>query len=110
MKNKKRPAARSDAADAFVAEPERNDGPVADDLAEYLGESYLSSATGGEDSDQALHDDLNIDELGGPFIETDAGVEVAPPEDGEAVEAVETEAFPTAIRADRASPIVRHRR
>ena len=110
MKKKKRPEERSDAANAFIAEPERSEGPVPDDLAEYLGESFLSSATGGEDSDEALHDDMTIDELGGPFIETDAGVEVAAPEDGEGVEAAEPEAFPTAIRADRPSPIVRHRR
>ena len=70
MKNIKK-LARSDGANAFIAEPGTQNGPVPDDLAEYLGESFVSSATGAEDADQGLQDGVNIEELGGPFVETD---------------------------------------
>jgi len=106
---KRRSITRHDRANAFVAEPETNEGPAPDDLAEYLGESFLASATGGDDSDAALHDEMDIDELGGPFIETDAGVELAPPRDGDAREPAEPEPFPTALRSDRMNPIIRQR-
>ena len=105
---KRRSITRHDRANAFVAEPETNEGPAPDDLAEYLGESFLSSATGGDDSDAALHDEIDIDELGGPFIETDAGVELAGSRD-DASEPGEPEPFPTALRGDRVNPIVRQR-
>jgi hypothetical protein len=63
---------RSDGADAFIAEPGTQNGPAPDDLAEYLGESFVSSATGAEDADEGLQADVNIEEFGGPFVETDA--------------------------------------
>lgn len=105
---KKNRDTRSDSANAFVADPETRQGPAPDDLAEYLGESFLSSATGGDDSDAALHDEIDIDELGGPFIETDAGVEMASSRDDDK-EPAAPEAFPTAVRSGRENPIVRHR-
>jgi len=105
---KKRSITRHDRANAFVAEPETREGPPPDDLAEYLGESFLSSATGGDDNDAALHDEIDIDELGGPFIETDAGVEMAASRDDDA-EPAEAEAFPTVLRSDRMNPIIRQR-
>jgi len=97
---KKIQAERHDRANAFLAEPETGQGPRPDDLSEYLGENFLSSATGGDDGDAALHDELNIDELGGPFIETDAGVEFAGDDEEEARTPAEREAFPTAVRSD----------
>src|SRR5437868_11364237 len=100
MKNRK-PADRSDRANAFVTEPETGQGPRPDDLAEYLGENFVSAATGGDDGDAALHDDMNIDELGGPFIETDEAVEFAGDDAEEARTPAEREAFPTAVRSDR---------
>jgi hypothetical protein len=104
MKKSKREL-RSDRANAFVVEPETGEGPTPDDLAEYLGESFLASATGGEDSEEALQNEMNIDELGGPFIETDAGVEMG----ADANEPGAAEAFPTALRGDRPSPTIRRR-
>ena len=47
---------RSDGADAFVPEPGHN-ALVPDDLAEYLGETFVNSATGGEAPDE--DDDLD---------------------------------------------------
>jgi len=102
-RRRKRPPERSDAADAFVPEP---DGahPVSDDLAEYLGESFLATATGGDDGGGVLQEDIVVEELGGPFVETDAGDEFgesrgsrAPDEPGA------PEPFPTAVRSGRPS-------
>lgn len=106
---KKRSITRHDRANAFVAEPDTNEGPRPDDLAEYLGESFIASATGGDDSDATLHDEMDIDELGGPFIETDAGVEMGGAREGEAPEPAEPEPFPTAVRSNRTDSIIRQR-
>lgn len=99
MKSVKK-SVRSDGANAFIAEP--GSGPVPDDLAEYLGENFVSSATGGEDSDEELHEDVNVEELGGPFVETDAAAQFgSSPETDAANEPGEPEAFPTAIRSGK---------
>ena len=97
---KRKPAERSDRANAFVTEPETGEGPRPDDLSEYLGENFVSAATGGDDGDAALHDEMDIDELGGPFIETDEAVEFAADDEEEARTPAEREAFPTAVRSD----------
>ena len=97
---KKKLTERSDRANAFVTEPETGQGPRPDDLSEYLGENFVSSATGGDDGDAALHDEPDIDELGGPFVETDEGVEFAGDDEAEARTPAEREPFPTAVRSD----------
>jgi hypothetical protein len=108
MKKKHKLPERSDGANAFVPEPSAEEGPVPDDLAEYLGETFVASATGGDDGGEVLQEDLIAEELGGPFIETDARAEFgeslargAPEEPGE------PEAFPTAVRGGRPSAIRR---
>ena len=112
MKTNKRPL-RSDRANAFVTEPETGQGPPPDDLAEFLGENFISSVTGGDDGDEVLHEDLQVAELGGPFVETTEETEFAGPDDkDDARNPGEREAFPTAIRSGRrpASPAaLRHR-
>src|SRR3569832_1060361 len=60
-------------------------------------------------SDAALQDEFDIDELGGPFIETYAGVELASSLDDDMREPAEPEPFPTALRSDQPNPIVRQR-
>ena len=96
-----------------MTEPETGQGPPPDDLAEYLGENFLSSVTGGEDSDEVLHEDLDVGELGGPFVETDEGVEFSADDEEEARTPAEREAFPTAVRSGRGktatAPAARHR-
>ena len=60
---------RRDAADAFVPDPSEDHAPARDDLAEALGESYVSAATSGEQhADQTL-DGFVLEELGGPFVQ-----------------------------------------
>lgn len=71
MKNIDR-LARSDGANAFIAEPGTNDGPVSDDLAEYLGENFVSSVTGAEDAEDVLQDGLDVENVAEAAVETDA--------------------------------------
>ena len=60
---------RRDGANAFVPDPSQEHAPAPDDLAEALGESYVSAATSGEhEADQAL-DGFVLEELGGPFVQ-----------------------------------------
>jgi hypothetical protein len=71
-------AHRSDDADAFIPDPS-DDGPAHsnDDLAEVLAEDFLESATRGND---VYEDELERslpDEVGGPFVVTDADEELA---------------------------------
>jgi len=67
---------RRDGADAFVPDPSEEHAPAPDDLAEALGESYVSAATSGEHDDQTL-DGFVLEELGGPFVQ-DGEVEPLP--------------------------------
>jgi len=70
-------AARSDTADAFIADP--SDGPVnvSDDLAETLAEEFVRSATTGEDTGDEVRDQFVTEEIGGPFVESTADEEFA---------------------------------
>jgi len=103
-RNLKRAAERSDAADAFVPEPGGRSGPVDDDLAEYLGEIFVATATGADDGGGVLQDEVVVEELGGPFVETDAGDEFgASSRDRSIHEPGAPEAFPTAVRSGRPS-------
>jgi hypothetical protein len=69
---------RSDDADAFIPDPS-NDGPAHadDDLAEVLAEDFLESATRGNDVFEDEVDRSLPDEVGGPFVVTDAEDEMA---------------------------------
>lgn len=104
-RRKKRPAGeRSDAADAFVPEPDGRSGPVDDDLAEYLGEVFVAAATGSDDGGGVLQDDVVVEELGGPFIETAAGDEFGSTRSSRSREEPGApEAFPTAVRSSGTS-------
>src|SRR5438132_13911522 len=98
---KRRAAERSDTADAFL--PEQG-GLANDDLAEYLGEIFVATATGSDDGAGTLQDDVVLEELGGPFVEADAGDEFgASRRAGSADEPGTLEAFPTAVRSGRPS-------
>ena len=69
----KRPGAprphRRDRADAFVPDPSLDHAPAPDDLAEVLGESYVSAATSGEQQAEHALDGFVLEELGGPFVQ-----------------------------------------
>ncbi len=102
--------ARSDNADAFIAEPEREEEPgdsQPDELAEYLGEGFVSSATGGEEDDVSRAD-LDFDALG----DIDEGLVLGAGSDDEGMSAPghDAERSRSPIRHDRASPMIRRRR
>ena len=61
-------AGRSDDADAFIRQPQR--GEVArtdDDLAEALGEGFITAATSAEEMSEDVRDEVLPEEYGGPF-------------------------------------------
>jgi hypothetical protein len=73
MKNIKE-MGRSDKADAFIAEPGTRNGPAPDELAEYLGEHFVASATGAQDAEDAedsVLDDVVVEALGGTSGDAD---------------------------------------
>src|SRR4051812_41648487 len=103
-RKKGRVAERSDSAEAFVPEPDGRSGPVNDDLAEYLGEIFVATATGADDGGGVLQDEVVVEELGGPFVETDAGDEFGASRSARSLdEPGAPEAFPTAVRSGRSS-------
>ena len=48
-----------------------------DPLAEELGESFLRTATGGDEVDDEMLEEVSPEEMGGPFIVTTGAVEFA---------------------------------
>jgi hypothetical protein len=96
---------RSDDAEAFVPDPAgadpagRNGRARAreDDLAELLAEDFVESATRGN---EVLEDDLDRtlpDEVGGPFVVTDADEELADDVDASNPADAEVAGLPTAV-------------
>ena len=72
---------RSDDGDAFLPDPYAHgkSGHVrsAEPYGESLAEDFVASATSGEEVTVELRDALNADEVGGPFVETQAQEEFA---------------------------------
>lgn len=60
--------------DAFIRESEQVTG-TRDDLAEMLAEQYLVTAVSGEESHEEAFNEVVPEELGGPFLETEADSE-----------------------------------
>lgn len=71
MRRTRKPAERSDSADAFIRESEQKTG-TKDDLAEHLAEQFERSVTTGETDDDTPDEGLQPEEIGGPFIESAA--------------------------------------
>lgn len=76
-----REAARSDGGVAFLPDPES--GPVLtdDELAENMGQEYLTSATSGEEATPDDGEALRVEELGEPLLETSTDEELAKDDD-----------------------------
>jgi hypothetical protein len=67
-----------------------------DSLAEQLGESFVAAATSGEDaSDEALDKEDEVDEKGGPFVESTSETEFADGTDASNPGDATREPFPT---------------
>lgn len=65
-----------------------------DSLAEELGESFLRTATGGEDDDVATLEQVIAEESGGPFVETTGATEYAHDTDASNPRGATREPFP----------------
>ena len=96
---------RHDDADAFIREDGSRPGGAGesrDDLAAMLAEDFLENATSGESTDNDVHDEVLVEEMGGPFVVTAASTEfgstVEQDDDDESAEqdGTEKENFPIA--------------
>jgi hypothetical protein len=87
---------RSDDGEAFIHDPQGGPANAHDDLAEDLAESFLDSATSGQEE---IHDEMLTEELGGPFLEGRASMEFADDIDESNPEDAPREPFPTAMRS-----------
>lgn len=96
-----RHALRADDTHAFVRDPSKSDGRVRDDLAEELGEGFLTSATSGQESGQDHFDEVIDEEEGGPFLETTGEEQFASGTDGSNPRDAERATFPTAVAGKR---------
>jgi hypothetical protein len=99
-KSKAKPARvsrRSDDADAFIPDPGEGPARTRDDLAEALAEDFVASATSGN---EVLVDDFDRtlpEEVGGPFVVTRAGDELADGIDASNPVDAGREPLPTAV-------------
>jgi hypothetical protein len=97
-------AHRSDEGTAFLPDPYDGGGAparAADSLAETLAEEYVSSATHAEETVEDDFNQVQPEELGGPFTETSAQEEFANAPDASNPLDAEREPFPTATRLPR---------
>ena len=103
----RRRAARTDDAHAFVSDPAEHKAPLDDDLAETLGEDFLTAATSGEEAGAEVFDAVVPEEQGGPFItvssarEFASGTDPSNPAEAEPAEFPTANASPTGKRASR---------
>ncbi|WP_437670705.1 hypothetical protein [Sorangium sp. So ce131] len=100
LKDARERAESSDDRDAFIPAPK--DGPVevVDEFAEQIAEQYLASATSGKgDLTEDYEDELDPEEIGGPFIITTAEQEIAYSRDSMNPEDAEVEPFPLVTRS-----------
>lgn len=66
-----------------------------DDLANELGQSFLESATSGEEAFEAIRDQYVAEEDGGPFVGSTAAEEIAEDDDPSNPRDATREPFPT---------------
>ncbi len=90
---------RMDDGRAFLPDPQNGPPRVIDEFAEQIAESYLESATSGEEKGEEYLDRVSPDEIGGPFIVTTADQEIALGTDSMNPEDGEVEAFPLVTRS-----------
>jgi hypothetical protein len=94
-------ARRSDEGSAFLPDPYDGAGAkarVGDELAEVLAEDYVASATTAEEVMEDQRNEVQPEELGGPFTETTAEEEFAIEPDASNPLDANREPFPTATR------------
>ena len=90
---------RPDGGHAFLPDMSEGGGRTHDELANNLGENFISSATSGEEDAAGHNDERTAAEIGGPFVITTGAQEFADDEDETNPAGAEPAAFPTAIRS-----------
>jgi hypothetical protein len=88
---------RSDDADAFIRDPDSGPVMTSDNLADTLGREFVESATAGEDMASEDFEQEVTEEVGGPFLESEASREYAPRPDESNPPGATREALPTAM-------------
>jgi hypothetical protein len=78
MKRPDKHHVRKDDGRAFMPDPESGHARSSDTLAEGLAESFLASATSGEEQVEDVLNALVAEELGGPFLEESLDGDLAP--------------------------------
>jgi hypothetical protein len=68
-----------------------------DDFREMIGEEVLINATSGDDAGEEIHEEVVPEEVGGPFVETTAEVELASGSDEANPPDAEAEPLPRVI-------------
>lgn len=71
-----------------------------DDLARELGETFVQSATSGEESEVERKEELTTEELGGPFVVTSAEEEFAAGTDASNIAEASREPLPRTSKAE----------
>lgn len=92
---------RSDDGNAFIPDPEGGPARTRDDLAEELAEQFVASATSAEDTMPEELDQEVPEEIGGPFVESDAGREYATGTDPSNPRSAAREPMPSPMRGGR---------
>lgn len=96
LKDARSHAGRSDNGDAFIPDPGSGPARTSDDLAEQVAESFLQSATSGEEAGEEIANAEVPEEMGGPFVTTTGKQEFASGTDASNPADAEVAGFPTA--------------
>jgi hypothetical protein len=91
LRAKSREGAVKDTDDAFIGRGQRSK----DDLAEEMGETWVETATSGEDENEDVFNQEVPEESGGPFVQTSGSQEFAEGTDASNPKRAKREPFPT---------------
>ncbi len=92
---------RPDDGNAFIPDPQGGPALAGDDLAEELAEQFVASATSAEETMPDELDQEVPEEIGGPFIVSDAGREFASGTDASNPRGSVREPMPSPMRGGR---------
>ncbi len=91
---------RSDDGNAFLPDPTAGNRSATDvDLAEELAEDFVAGATSNDDAASNDREAVQVEEIGGPFLEEEESDEVALGTDASNPKDATREPFPTAMRS-----------
>jgi hypothetical protein len=83
-----------EAGQAFLKRASSNEA-----LAEEFGEAFVEAVTSGEESEADRHEEITLEENGGPFVETSANEEFAVGTDESNIATATREPFPRTSKA-----------